>query len=145
MASTLCQIWLSKTPVFVVWTIRFCSNSTSIWYKHFLRNVWRDFRLPMSALATVARKSFMANLQQKLIFRSGILFYHCWRWHWKSKISPHIIWQVFGPHAGEIWTKSYGSNHTKFCVYGQKMVNNFWQSVERHFEDVSVTETIVWC
>ena len=24
----------------------------------FLRNVWRDFRLPMSALATVTRKSF---------------------------------------------------------------------------------------
>ena len=45
----------------------------------FLRNVWRDFRLPMSALATLARKSFKGKfkLLQKLIFRSGILYYHC--------------------------------------------------------------------
>ena len=32
-----------------------------MWYKHLLRNVWRDFRLPMSALATVARKSYCKN------------------------------------------------------------------------------------
>ena len=79
---------LSKSSKFrVVWTIRLCSNFTSMWYKRFvlfcfcfcfvflfcfvfcvclfvfvfvlfLRNVWRDFRLPMPALATVARKSF---------------------------------------------------------------------------------------
>ena len=29
-----------------------------MWYKHSLRNVWRDFRLLMSALATVAGESF---------------------------------------------------------------------------------------
>ena len=29
-----------------------------------------------------------------------------------------------------------------FC---QKMVNHFWQSVDAILEDVSVTETIVWC
>ena len=33
----------------VVWTTRFCSNFTCMWYKHSLRNVWRDFRLLMSA------------------------------------------------------------------------------------------------
>ena len=47
------------------------------------------------------------------------------------------------PHAGGIWTKSYGPNHTKFCALWQKMVNNFWQSVDAILEDVSVTETIV--
>ena len=26
----------------------------------------------------------------------------------KSHISANIIWYVFGQHAGEIWTKSYG-------------------------------------
>ena len=32
-----------------------------------LRNVWRDYRLTMSALATVAGKSLTANLLQKMI------------------------------------------------------------------------------
>ena len=61
--------FLSKSLKFrVVWTIRFCSNFTSIWYKHFLRNVWRDFRLPVSALVTVARKSFKGKFTAKIDF-----------------------------------------------------------------------------
>ena len=56
----------------------YCSNFTSVWYKHSIRNVWRYFRLLMSALAMVAGKVLAANLLQKLIFRSGISCYHCW-------------------------------------------------------------------
>ena len=33
----------------------------------------------------------------------------------------------------------------KFCVFWQKMVNNFWESADAILEDVSVSETIVWC
>ena len=33
----------------------------------------------------------------------------------------------------------------KFCAFLQKMVNNFWQNVDAILEDVSVSETIVWC
>ena len=32
-----------------------------------------------------------------------------------------------------------------FVLFWQKMVNNFWQSVDAIMEDVPVTETIVWC
>ena len=39
------------------------------------RPLWRDFRLSMSALATVKGKNLTANLLQKLIYRSGILCY----------------------------------------------------------------------
>ena len=98
----------------------------------------------MTALAMVAGKSLTAHLLQKLIFRSGILCYHCWYWHWNSKVSPYNIWEVFGSHVGEIWTKSYSSNHTKFCGFRQKMVNHFWKSIDAILEDVSVTETIIW-
>ena len=67
----------------------------------------------------------------------------------KSKVAPYIIWKVFGPHAGEIWTKSYGPNYTKFWAFWQKkkkkMSNHFWQSVDAIFEDVFVSEIIVWC
>ena len=38
-----------------------------------LRNVWRDFRLPMSALATVARKSFNGKFAAKIDFLIGHL------------------------------------------------------------------------
>ena len=55
--------------IFVVRTIRFCSNFTCMRYKHFLRNVWRDFKLPMSALATVAgRQIYYKNLFSERVF-----------------------------------------------------------------------------
>ena len=42
-----------------------------MWYKHVLRNVWRDFRLPMSALAKVAGKSFYGKFTAKNDFSIG--------------------------------------------------------------------------
>ena len=63
---------LSNSSKFrVVWTIRFSSNFTSMWHKHFLRNVWRDFKLSMSALATVAGKSFNNKFTAKIDFPIG--------------------------------------------------------------------------
>ena len=32
-----------------------------------------------------------------------------------------------------------------FVLFWQKMVNHFWQNVDAILEDVTVTETIVWC
>ena len=48
-----------------------------MWYKHFLRNVRRDVRLSMSALATVARNRSDGKFTAKIDFRSGILCNHC--------------------------------------------------------------------
>ena len=48
-----------------------CSPTT------YQNSVWRDFRLSVLSFAMVARKVLKANLQQKSIFRSGILGYHC--------------------------------------------------------------------
>ena len=48
----LLLLFLQKSAKFRVLsifrTIRLCSNFTSMWYKHFKGNVWRDFRLPMA-------------------------------------------------------------------------------------------------
>ena len=64
--------FLSKSSKFrMISTIRFCSNFTSMWYKHSLRNVWRDFKVLMSALATVAGKSFNGKLTAKIDFPIG--------------------------------------------------------------------------
>ena len=53
--------------------------------------------------------------------------------------SLYIIWKVFGPHDGEIWTKSYRTKWTKFWAFWQKMVNHFWESVDAILEYVFVT------
>ena len=60
-------------------------------------------------------------------------------------LSIHYLIKV--KFSGEIWTKSYCPKYTKFCAFWQKkkMVDIFWQSVDAILEDVSVTETIVWC
>ena len=42
-----------------------------MWYKHVLRNVWRDFRLSMLALAKVAGKSFNSKFTAKMDFPMG--------------------------------------------------------------------------
>ena len=56
-----------KPPKFgVVSTIRFCLNFTSMWCTHFWRKVWRDFRLSMWALATVAGNNFNGKFTAKV-------------------------------------------------------------------------------
>ena len=39
-------------------------------------NVWRDFRLPVSAVATVTRKNFNGKFTAKNDFPMGILHYN---------------------------------------------------------------------
>ena len=65
MASTLYQ----KSRV--LRTIQFCSNSTSMCYKYFERNVWRDFRVSVSALRTVPQKEFLRQIYCKICFSIG--------------------------------------------------------------------------
>ena len=72
----------------------------------------------MLGFVTVARKILTANLLQKMIFRSGILGYH-YRRALTLEVyeSLHTLFDkyiVFGPHAGEILTKSHGTINTKF-------------------------------
>ena len=42
-----------------------------MWFKHSVKNVWRDFRHPMSALPMVARKSFNGKFTAKIDFPIG--------------------------------------------------------------------------
>ena len=75
MASTLRQKWflffVKKAQNFVhfrpyelVQILPACGPNTH-------QNVWRDFRLPVSAFATVARKSFKGNFTAKIDFLIG--------------------------------------------------------------------------
>ena len=65
MAPSLCQKMVLKNSFLggqkAIWPFRiiwFGSNFASMWSKYVSNNVWRDFRLLVSAFETVARKSF---------------------------------------------------------------------------------------
>ena len=76
---------------------RVCIRFLFKFHKHvmqtFLRNVRRDFSLPMS---TLAGKSFKGQIYWKKI-RSGILSYHCWYRHWSLK-SLHTLFDKYLDH-----------------------------------------------
>ena len=68
-------------------SIRFGSDFVRMWSRYLSNNVWRNIRLPVSAFATVARRSFNGKLTT---LRTGILCYYYWL---KSLpgVSPFII------------------------------------------------------
>ena len=106
MVSTLCRdlfkklSFLSKNLTFCsFWIIRFGSNFANRFFKYVSNNLWRNFRLPVSTFATVAQKIFNRKFTAKIAFPIGLFMLPLyWLWHWKFKVSPHIIWYVFGPH-----------------------------------------------
>ena len=118
MAPMVCQKWFKKTCFFVknskfcvVWTTWFCSNFTSMWYKHSLRNVWRDFRLLMSALATVTGKSFnskftqtrrFSNHESRLLSRS-----HTFAIIVILDLKIHQSMWIHWPFFAKTWTKGH--------------------------------------
>ena len=61
---------------------------------------------------------------------------NCWFWS---------FFLLSGGKGAEYEQKSSNPNYTKFWIFWQKMVNRFWQSVDAILEDVSASETIVWC
>ena len=88
----------------------------------------------------------MANLLQKLIFRSGIYVIIASADIGSLK-SLHTFFAKYLDHMLVNLNKVVWSEPYKILCFltKKKMVNKFWQSVDVIFEDVSVTETIVWC
>ena len=71
--------------------IRFCSNFTSIWSKYLSNNVWKNFRFARS------ENQFFQKFDIEIL-----LCYRCKFWHWKSKVSPCIIWYTLGHMLGKL-------------------------------------------
>ena len=116
------HFWWKSSKFCVVPTIRFCSNFTSMWSKCLSNNVWRDFRLPMSASAIIVPYKIpdrKINFNSKFTVKT-LPYCRCWCWHWKSRVSPYNSSNLFVPYTSEIWTKSYGPNYTKFWAFWQK-------------------------
>ena len=63
----------------------------------------------MSALATVAGESFNGKFTAKIDFPIAVFYITIADADIGSQKSRHTSFdKYFGPHAGEIWTKSYG-------------------------------------
>ena len=82
-------------------------------------------------------KVLMANFLQKLSFRPDILYYHYWRWHQKSKISPYI--KYLDDMLVKFEQNCIVKKLRNFELFWQKMVNHIWESVGAILKEVSVT------
>ena len=63
-----------------------------------------------------------------------------------SKVSPYIIWYVFGPHVGEFEPNRMVQNvKKKNELFRQKteFFKHFWRSVAVILQEVSAAESIV--
>ena len=123
---------MSKSSTFwIVRIIQFCSNFTSMWSKCLSNNVWRDFRLPMSAIATAVGKSFNGKFTSKIDFFDRVFYVTI------AKVSPMLV-----PLASEIWTKLYGPNYTKFWAFWPKKNGVFKTIFEE--ELMPLWKTFLW-
>ena len=111
--------------------------------KHFLKKcmerLWTSVSISNGSTEEFSRQSYCKNWFSNRVFYVTIADADI-----ESLHSLHTLFDKYLDHM-EIWTKSYGPNYTKFCAFSQKMVNHFCQSVDAILEDVSMTETIVWC
>ena len=141
-------LFLSESSKFrVVWILRFCSNFTCRWCKHSLRNVWKDFRLSMLSLTTVAGKSSNGKFTAKIDFPVRyfmlpllmlILEVYSLSIHYLINIWTTCWWNL----NKIVWFELYQKKKKNQPV-DKRMVNHFLQSFDAILEDVSVTETIV--
>ena len=145
MTSTLCIKWLNiflpKSSIFcTVRTIQFCSNYTSMWSKYLSNNVWRDFRLPMSASAMVtwitrSENRFLQYLPLKL-FPATVANADI-----ESLKSLHTLFSKYMDHTLVKFEQNCKVQTTRnFELFDKKpgFSNHFWQSVDAILEDVSV-------
>ena len=116
--------FLSKSTKFrVVWTRQFCSNFTSMWPQTFLKECMEGFQtseVSISNGSRLAGKSFNGKFTAKIDF-----------WWNLNKI---------------VWSELY--KILNFLTKKKKKKKNltiFDNVLTPFLEDVSVTETIVWC
>ena len=95
----------------------------------------REFRLPMSALATVARKSFNGKLTARNDFPIRAFYVSIADADIGSLKSVHTLFDEYLDH---MLVK-----FENLVLFDKKWFNNFWQSVDAILEDVSATEAIV--
>ena len=152
-STTLSQKWLT---IFLSKCSRFCSNFTSMWSNYLSNNVWRDFRIPMSASAMVySIPDWKINFYSRLPLKLFLATVATW-WHWKSIISLYIIDKSqnlersvdkYLNHMLVKFEQNYMVQTTQILSFWTKdgfLKKHFWQIVAAFLEDVFVVETIAY-
>ena len=107
----------------------------------FLRNVWKGFKLPMSASATVARKSFNAIFVAKVDFP----FRHFMLPFLMLTLEVHTLFDKYLDHKLVKFQQNRMVQTIQNFVLFDKKYLTIFDSVDAILEDVSVTKTIVRC
>ena len=117
-----------------------------MWSIYLSNNVWRDFRLSISVLATVAGESFNGTFTAKIDLPISFFFYITIADADIESLKPlHTSFDKYLDHMlVKFEQKRLVRTIQIFWTLWQKMVNHFWQSVDAISEDVPVTEIIVW-
>ena len=97
------------------------------------------------SISNSSTEEFWCQILRKLIFRSGI-YVTIADADIRNLKSLHTLFGKYLDHMlvnveKIVWSETIQN----FVLFDKKMVNNCWQSVDAILEDVSVTETIVWC
>ena len=113
-------------------------NLTSMWYKHFERNIWRDFSLPAFKLATAARKSSNGKFTAKIDFLIRHFIVTIADAHIESLKSLHTLFDKNLHHMlVKIHQSRMGWIIQNFEIFDKKCLTIL--------EDLSVLETFVFC
>ena len=126
VTSTLCWKWFKISSTFCTFRSKqFGPNFVSTWSKYVSYNVWSDFRLPVPAFATVARKSFNGKFTTKNDFSVQTFYVTIIDADIGSLKSLHILFNKYLNHMPVkleqiVWHKI----HTILSFFG-KNVNHF--------------------
>ena len=109
----------------------------------------------MSALATVARKSFNGKFAAKIDFPNWAFYVTIADADIGSIKSLYTLFEKYLNHMLVKFEKKNCMVQTIqnfqlfdkkwLTIFDKKIVYHFWQKADAILEDVSVTETIVWC
>ena len=98
----------------------------------------------MSAIATVAQKSFNSKFTAKIDFFDRAFYVTITDADIKSLKFLHTLFDKYLDHMLVKFEQNRKVRAIQnFELFHKKKVNHFWQSVDAILEDISVTETIV--
>ena len=123
------------------WTIRFSSNFVTMWSKYVSNNVWKTSDLRCQHLQKWYEKIqiliLFSNLMEKSWFSNRIFYVIITNADIESLKSLHTLFDKYLNHMLMKFEQNRMlRNIQNFELFGKKMVNHFWESIDAILDDV---------
>ena len=139
------QVFVKNSEFHTFQTIRFGSNFANMWSKYISKNVWRDFRLLVSAAATVVRKSFNGEFIATNWFSNQAFYVAIADTNSGSQKSLHALFDKYLDHMLEKFEQNHMvQNMQNFGLFGKKWLTIF-EKVLTPFWKMFLWQTIIQC